>query len=98
MTDTPDDRHCKSKMSYTRAPYAFESIARNTQHRTSNINRQEPVWKHQIRLSNPIFKTLSQAWMEHEQQQDYLFNIACAIQNLQFDQIAFYRFILYIIK
>jgi hypothetical protein len=59
----------------------FTPASQYTQYSTGNINRQEPVWKHQLSSSNPMFKSLSHnhGWMDHEKQQDYLFNIACAV-------------------
>ncbi len=68
-------------MSYTRATYAFESLQE-----ILNIQQAKSTGKsscgstkcgYQIDVQVPF----TQPWMEHEQQQDYLFNIACAIHN-----------------
>jgi hypothetical protein len=70
-------------MSNTRALFAFESLEEtlNIQQATSTgkIPFGSTKWHYQIDLQVPF----TQPWMKHEQQQDYLFNIACAIHKLQ---------------
>jgi len=50
-------------------------------------NQQHQQARARVESPNGIFKTmfksLSAPWMEDELQQDYLFKIACAIQNIQ---------------
>jgi hypothetical protein len=55
-------------------------FARNIQQATTTGKSPygSTKWHYQIDVQVPF----TQPWMEHEQQQDYLFNIACAIHNI----------------
>jgi hypothetical protein len=81
-------------MCYTRAPYAFESLhpAPSTTieslQETFSIQQATSTGKSSCRSTKSDYQidiqvSFTQPWIEHEQQQDYLFNIACAIHKLQ---------------
>jgi hypothetical protein len=51
----------------------------------STYKKQQQQTRAPVEAPNGIIKSMfTQPWMEHEQQQDYLFNISCAIHKLQF--------------
>ncbi len=65
-------------MYYTRAPYAFESLQETFNIQQATLTGKSPCGSTKFDYQIDVQLPFTQPWMEHEQQQDYLFSIACA--------------------